>query len=268
MPRRPAFTLIELLVTISIVALLIAITLPVLGSAREAARAAKCLSNLRQMGIALQGYVTTEGGYFPLYARADAPGWTAYWFGRGQGSGVPAGQRRLERDRGALSPYLGRGVTDGLLCPAFPYDHAKHTQKFTEKACSYGLNINLAPYEYLAASRPGIPVRADAIARPSAVMTFADGVQHWAAEDGFNESFYIGIDELSYLAHADPLDDPNGGFAHFRHAGATQLAYLDGHAAADRFDHVRRTHADLGGSPAGHLTPGPNGPDTPYGRTW
>ena len=54
--RRSAFTLIELLVVISIIALLIAILLPALGAARDAARASGCLSNLRQIGIAVTAY--------------------------------------------------------------------------------------------------------------------------------------------------------------------------------------------------------------------
>lgn len=54
--RHAGFTLIELLVVISIIALLIGVLLPVLGSAREAGRTSVCLSNNRQMAIATANY--------------------------------------------------------------------------------------------------------------------------------------------------------------------------------------------------------------------
>ncbi len=57
------FTLIELLVVISIIALLVAILLPALSSARGAARQNVCLSNLRQMGIGFQGYFSDYQNY-------------------------------------------------------------------------------------------------------------------------------------------------------------------------------------------------------------
>ena len=81
--RRKGFTLIELLVVIAIIAILAAILFPVFARAREKARQSSCLSNVKQIGLAILAYVQDYDEtysalyYYPVNATANN---CVYWF--------------------------------------------------------------------------------------------------------------------------------------------------------------------------------------------
>jgi general secretion pathway protein G len=114
-PRlRGAFTLIELLVVIAIIAILAGLLLPALTRAKERGKAAACMSNLRQIGIAMSMYAEDNSGWLPTTTHGGST--NASWIY--QLSGQLANVDRIR------------------LCPSDP----KREERLPAHAASYTLN--------------------------------------------------------------------------------------------------------------------------------
>ena len=98
---RAAFTLVELLVVLAIIAVLATLASPVIGAAIERGRSAKCVNNLRQIGVAVQQYTADNDYRFPAI-ETEPPS-------------LPADVENKGTALEVLGPY---GVTQAILtCP-------------------------------------------------------------------------------------------------------------------------------------------------------
>lgn len=123
---RQAFTLVELLVVIGIIALLVAMLLPALNKAREASKAANCLSNLRQINTAFILFAHENKGFLPQIGSAGTGSEThtingtnytvpVRWFGGWYGP-----KKTFHPPASMLAKYLGSATVSG--CPSFEVD--------------------------------------------------------------------------------------------------------------------------------------------------
>ena len=165
-PRRSAFTLIELLVVIAIIAILAAMLLPALTRAKEAGRSAACKSNLRQIGIALNLYVSDSQKY-PLWLITGTG--AHYW----DAAILPftSNSREVFRCPSNLkAPRWTNNVTDPQQNPSYDYNMSGSSQ-FALPAYVASLGLD-GGGKYLAENQVKVPC--DMIAVIDATPTTVD----------------------------------------------------------------------------------------------
>ncbi len=149
-PHRSAFTLIELLVVIAVIALLIALLLPALGAAREAGRATRCASSLRQIGVLMVAYVQDNREVYPPHRSAAADGVDADWW---WGTLLYETPLETRQDRADAEPRVLAGTYALFHCPSIRDGEDVHgyswTWRFDAHRVGYGYNaffFGFSPY--------------------------------------------------------------------------------------------------------------------------
>ncbi len=209
MKDRKAFTLVELLVVIGIIALLIGMLLPALNVAREQAKTTTCLSNLRQLGLAVQTYIASSGGVYP-----PAKDGTSDWDFRVTPTGV---------EPGIL--WMGKSNPQIQQCPSCDLKSPTVTDPYT----GYNYNISYIGHgwgEYRVA-----PARAGQIRRSSETALFGDG-QYYGGTNKFMRS--PGTDNPIVNGDAATPMTRAAGTQGYRHRGKTNVLFCDGHGESVR----------------------------------
>jgi prepilin-type N-terminal cleavage/methylation domain-containing protein/prepilin-type processing-associated H-X9-DG protein len=202
--RRKAFTLIELLVVVAIIAILAALLLPALSKAKAKAKASVCVSNLKQIGMAMNAYADDYNGYFP-YGAIQSPG--QYTF------------PDLLTATGILRAPSGKNSV--YVCPDF--DMSIYSCNYSGYYVTYGSNQGVVgQLNAFAWSTPAIPV--SQLRNPSGLVIVGDAYYQMGPP-----SVYLNFIYGLLIGKYYPFNGELGPPLRYAHNGYPQAVFVDGH---------------------------------------
>lgn len=222
--RRSGFTLIELLVVIAIIAVLAAILFPVFAQARSKARQTQCLSNARQLGLAVQLYTQDFDNTLPLFSYGDSQ---TYWVGGRTGFSGP-----LDKRRGLLFPYTKSGELQ--RCP-------EYAGPANLGGTGYGYSSILAGENWVNTGGTWVmqpqPAAESELTQPAECLLFADSGNRTesAASTPLEMTFRGSVSETITIEPPRSWCYPGYGCTaslDFRHQGQADIVFCDGHVKA------------------------------------
>ena len=232
---KSGFGLLELLAVISVIAILIAIMIPILGSVKNTARTAKSLSNLRQIAAAMQMYSADNKGFYPIgYYRSptadELDGDPVPYGGNPPYSGVIFWYQQIAQ-------YLNQTVSpenlDSVLVSPFVAE-SDFTAGLVNAPCNYSVHGVICPNVSYSNDQLlpiwSINENSSEIILVGEATSTSFGISK-ALFDHFTEWYIYGTSsnpEDSFI----PTDEPAGGALSYRANDHTLVAFLDGHTEA------------------------------------
>jgi len=203
-----AFTLIELLVVIAIIAILAALLMPALGSAKESARRIKCVGNLRQVSSYLSLYCVDYKVY-PLACKQTPSSGLPAWNYELVDAGYTPNQHCLSVTPGHQTPATAAHAK--LYCPS---NIAKYDSSLNKYGYSYAMPLTSISQKGIGGgnwSNPGVYANPGELTKPSATIALFESTHPNYA--------VLGSWELG----------DHSGFS--IHSGSSNYIFADGHAA-------------------------------------